>query len=361
MQVYFISARVENYLQWWQPEKSLINRLEKLFFEAGFDKILKGKVGIKLHFGEYGNVHYLRPVFVHKIVEILKGLNLEVELIETCGLGAISSRTTAKKHLEVAKKHGFCEHCLGVRIRIIDGEHGLNFIKHNNTYIAEGLREYDSLLILSHVKGHIQAGFGGAIKNVGVGLVAKPSKYYIHFEGYPKINLSKCIKCDLCMKNCPVNAIKDYRILEDRCLRCNVCVDICKERAIEVKPVDNVTLNKRIVKNARDVLEFFGKERIAYINFLLDIIPHCDCHPFSDIPIVPDIGIMASRDIVSIDKASIDLINSSFGILGSSLSLIRVKKGEKKFTNPDTNYEIQIEYASKLNLGTKNYEIIELD
>ncbi len=357
MMVYFVSSRVKNYLEWWQPDKSLLTKLEKLFFEAGFDKILKGKVGIKLHFGEYGNVHYIRPVFVHKIVEILKELDLEPELIETCGLGAISRRSTAKKHLEVAKKHGFCEHCLGVKINIIDGEYGLDFIEYKGTYIAKGLKNYDSLLIMSHVKGHVQAGFGGAIKNIGLGLVAKPSKYYVHFDGYPKINDDKCIKCNSCIKSCPVNAIENYKIIENKCLKCNVCVDVCEKKAIEVKPVDNITLNKRIVENVKNVLEFFGKEHVVYINFLLDIIPHCDCHPFSDIPIVPDIGILASKDIVSVDKASIDLINNTFGIIGSSISLSNIKKGEKKFINPNTNYEIQIEYAHRIKLGNKNYTL----
>jgi hypothetical protein len=278
-------------------------------------------------------------------------------VVETSGLGWIPGRTSASKYLEAARRNGFCEETLGAPVRMIDGEYGLEGIK--GGVVARGLAELDSMIVLSHVTGHIQAGFGGAIKNLGLGCVTKTGKYRVHFEGPPRVN-EKCDLCGECELVCPVEAIKDG-IISERCVGCNACLDVCSRGAVEVKDASNEGLSARIAENASAVLSVVKK--VGYINLLVDILPHCDCHPHSDIPITPDIGVLSSLDPVAIDKASVDLINRSPGVLSSEAEEANaLNPGSDKLCliNPQTNWRVQIETAEKLGLGTQEYVLIEI-
>lgn len=353
--VYFTSSRAKNFRQWWVPRESMLEKMERLFFSAGLDKTVKGNsVGIKVHFGEPGDVHYLRPAYVSRIVDILKGLKASPVIIETAGLGWRPGRTSAEKHFLAARKNGFCEETLGAPIIMADGDDGFDS-DGGIIPVAKGVASLDSLLVLSHATGHIQAGFGGALKNIGVGCVTKPGKFRIHFDGTPKIEKEICDMCNKCIEVCPSDAIDPPTINEAACLCCNACLDVCDRGAVKVTILDHVTLSERIAENAKAVVDALGAN-IGYINLLVDIIPHCDCHPHSDIPIVPDIGILASKDPVAIDLASVNLINEAPGISTSALEM----GGADKFSsiNPATSWRTQVETAEKLGIGKMRYELI---
>jgi uncharacterized Fe-S center protein len=356
-EVHFASARVVDFRDWWVPKESLLEKMERVFFSAGLDKIIKegGSVGIKVHFGEPGDVHYIRPAYVSKLVDIIKGLGGKPVIVETTGLGWRPGRTSKEKHLAAARKNGFSEETVGAPIIIADGDDGLDGTD-GEIPVAKGIADLDSLIFLSHVTGHIQAGFGGAIKNIGVGCVTKPGKFRIHFNGTLKIDAELCDECEKCVEECPVDgAVTPPVIDETVCLPCNVCLDVCDRQAVKAGFNDKETLARRIAENAKAVVDAAG-DNIGYINLLVDVIPHCDCHPHSDIPIIPDIGVLASTDPVAIDMASIDLINEAPGIDGSAF-----EGGDDKLTsiNPDTHWRVQFDTAEELGVGNKEYKLLQ--
>lgn len=354
--VYYASSRVPNFRDWWVPEQSLLRKMEKVFFTAGLDEMVEGKVGIKVHLGEPGDVHYLRPAYVSRMVDIIKGLGGEPMVVETSGLGWTPGRTSASKHLESARRNGFCEETIGAPIVMVDGDMGVDGLE--GSVVARGLGAIDSMIVMSHSTGHIQAGYGGAIKNLGLGCVTKTGKYRVHFEGIPKIS-EKCDLCGECLSVCPVDAIEG-NVITERCVGCIACVDVCGKGAVKIKEAPLEKLSRKIAENASEVVKVVG--RIGYINLLVDVLPHCDCHPHSDIPIAPDIGVLSSLDPVAIDRASIDLINKSPGILSSEAEEVgALEPGLDKFAliNPRTNWRLQLQTAERKGMGKQDYELVE--
>ncbi len=365
MDVHLARARVREFRRWWLPEESLLEKMEKLFYAAKLDRLVEkgSRVGIKLHMGEPGNVHHLRPIYAWRLVSVLKNLGCEPVIVETCGMGTVPGRTSASKHLEAAKRNGFTEEVIGAPFLIADGEDGVDSHYIDGIPVAKGISELDSMMVLSHATGHIQAGFGGALKNIALGCVAKPGKYRVHHEGKPRIDAKICNHCGECIAVCPADAIagEPLRITKD-CILCGDCLDACPEGAIRARVTSAEVLSKRIAENAAGVVKALGG-RMGYITLLTDVLPHCDCHPYSDIPIVPDIGILASRDPVGIDKAAIDLINASPGIPGSEAdSVDALKGGMDRLTklNPRTRWAVQLEEAERLGIGKMGYELKEL-
>jgi len=340
--VFFAGAKAKNYKLWWDPSSSMLAKLERVFFAGGMDKICKGKVGIKMHFGEPGNTHYIRPAYAGRLVELIKKSGGKPVFIETSGLGSLAGRTTAKLHLEAARKNGFTKETVGAEIVMIDGDDGLAAIN-EKTFVAKGIKELDSVVVLSHLTAHIQAGFGGAIKNIALGCVNKLGKYNVHYTGAPCIDKSLCNKCDACLEVCPVEgAIADYEITST-CMPCGFCIDACSEGAVKASWRSAKELSLQIAENAAEVLKYAKKT--ACITLAIDILPHCDCHPFSDVPFAPDIGILASHDIVAIDRASIDIIG-----------IERLKK-----LNPQTSPELQLKRAEELGIGSQKYEMTKVE
>ncbi len=365
MDVYLARARVKDFRNWWVPKESLLEKMERLFYASGLNSLVENgtKVGVKLHMGEPGNVHYMRPVYAWKLVDILKDLGAEPVGLETTGLGIDPGRTSASKHIEAARRNGFTEETLGAPLTIVDGEKGLDMVEMDGIPVAKGILELDSLMILSHATAHIQAGFGGALKNLALGCVAKPGKFRAHHEGKPSINTDDCTSCGECIKVCTADAIsgEPLMITED-CILCGDCLGICPEGAIKAEFTSAETLSKRIAENSAGVVKALDK-RLGYLTLLMDVLPHCDCHPHSDIPVVPDIGILASMDPVAIDKAAVDLINSSPGVHGSEAEVVgALNEGVDRLTklNPNTKWAIQIEEAEMLGIGKKEYEIEEV-
>ncbi|MEX2703047.1 MAG: DUF362 domain-containing protein [Candidatus Baldrarchaeota archaeon] len=361
---------------------NLLDKLEllmnKLELEKKIDK--RDVVGIKTHFGSLGTTRHLRPMYIRAIVDKVKELGGKPVVVETCGHGygggVWGIRATATGYLDVAARNGFTPQSLGANILILDGQWGLDFftfeIKGNRlskVYLPNGLRGIDFMIVASHFKGHDMAGFGGALKNLGVGLVAKPSKGLVHIDGEIKLEESgdaKCTGCARCAEVCPVKAITMVNgkpvIDFEKCIFCGFCYSrlICEPRVLRPKWTSSEEGTIRFVDNAFGVISYLGKDNFAYINFVIDVTPYCDCAPFSDQIIVPDQGILASFDPVAVDKASYDLVNQAPGIPGSAAEeKDATKPGVDKFSKifGHNSAALQLEVAEKLGLGSREYAL----
>ncbi len=361
--VFFVSADVDviEPEKWFQPQQSLLFRLEKLIDESGIlDNISSGDiVAVKTHFGDLGTTKMIRSVFIRKIVEKVKERTKKVYVTETTGLGLTKERNTAIGRIRIAEENGFTSQTVGAPIIIADGLRGFDSIvvkqdvKHlKEVYVAKAIAETDFVVAATHFKLHMRGGIGGSIKNIGVGCVTKTTKFDIHLPSYPKINVERCSQCLRCVEICPFNAIENFRINEAKCMKCLGCVEVCEDNAIVIGPWFNGDdIAERIVEAAKAVIDTVGKDNFAYINFAIDITPHCDCHPYSGVQQVPDIGVFASKDIVAIDSASLEAYKKE-GL--TSKALLKEKFWE--WTSP----ERQITYAEELGLGKSKYTLREL-
>lgn len=327
--------------------------MAEVYFSKELDKILDkidysrlGKnVALKVHFGEKGCETYLSSDIVRKVYDKIISLGKKATLVE-CNALYRGSRTNSKDHIKTAIEHGFDF----APIDILDGELGDKFIEINIddsiVKLGAGLKNYDSMIVLTHFKGHPITGFGGAIKNIGMGLGSRAGKLYMHSDIMPSVNISKCIACGRCFKNCNANAISinsKARINPDLCNGCAMCIAVCASGAIKIPwSGSNEEMQKKIINYARGVLKLIPNA--IFINFLINITPECDCFNYVQKSIMEDIGVLYSDDIVAIDKASFDLVN---------------KKSNEKFEKINTiDKSFQIEYAYSKGLGEKEYKFI---
>jgi uncharacterized Fe-S center protein len=220
------------------------------------------------------------------------------------------------------------------------------------------------MVVLSHFKGHEFTGFGGAIKNMGMGCGSRAGKLAMHSDVRPRVSTERCIGCAKCVSWCPVKAIslkrKKASIAPEICIGCAECIVVCPESAIKIQwGWSTAKLQEKMAEYAVGTAKTKPR-RLAFINFITDVSPQCDCYPFSDTPIVPDVGILLSTDPVAIDKASVDLINKQPGIKGSALKSGR--KATDKFRNlyRDVDWRIQIGHARSLGLGTTSYSLVKV-
>lgn len=318
--------------------KKLGPLLEELFsFQEG------NEVAIKLHMGERYNSNYVRPEIAKEIVESLKKRGGKPFLFDTNVAYGTGGRTSVKDHIETARDNGFdfCE------IRI--GEKGVKIKtsgKLGEVGIAEELQKAKYMIVLSHVKGHCDAGFGGAIKNLGMGGAIKGEKSRCHSLSKPVLDKGKCTGCEVCQNLCHVSAITPdngkIKIDYNECHGCGVCIRNCNQEALRPKLG---FLTEFLAEVTEGVLRTFERGNAVYINVLEKITKYCDCVPSSEV-ICPDIGILVSKDIVAIEKASIDLINEKVGF-----NLF-------KETNKIDPSE-QIEAAEKFKLGKRGYVLLK--
>jgi uncharacterized Fe-S center protein len=378
--------------------------LEKLSVKNIIKK--KNKVVIKTHFGALENTRYLRPSYIRFLSDYIKELGGIPAVAETCGWGLpesisgihseYSGRANEEEYLRVALMHGFTEETMGAPIIMLDGPKGIDYEiqrikgkRFNEVLVAGRLREFDYIVLASHFKGHSGAGFGGAIKNLGIGCVTKGGKTQAHVGKKFDYDLSKCVdNCDKCIQICPTGALtkgKDKKLKKnwDRCRYCYMCSSVCnltKNRAIDLGDSTQEEFIIQMVDNAKGVIDYFGKNRIFYINYAIDITWQCDCGS-SDVPFVPDIGVLSSSDPVALDQACVDLVHQSYinpqGIL-SQLKNVSLAENQEWFSyiprfnsengeldlNLDgkisKHWEIQLKAAEEIGLGTRNYNLIEV-
>ncbi len=367
-QVYLIDLRTTS-------GRDIFTKLGWLLRRAGFYEFIQENelVALKLHFGEEGTLGFIHPRYVGFLVEQVKSQKALAFLTDTNTVYK-GSRSNSVDHLNTALRHGFSPEVVGAPIIISAGLQGQDSFpvevnqKHFQTVnLAAELKDIDKLICLSHLTGHVQAGFGGAIKNLGMGLAAKSGKLAMHSLAVPLVVEENCQGCGICQKHCPGEAIsleegqrgKVAVINPSLCLGCGECIGVCPYGAVEIQWNESAwNLQEKICEYAYGVAKVVP---VFYLNFLLKITPACDCMDFSDAPIVPDIGILASRDPVAIDQASIDLVNQQEGLPGTALGA-NLSSGEDKFRllYPAVDYRVQLRYGEQIGLGSCDYELVEV-
>lgn len=359
--VFFASLKVE--------EKGLLEKLDRLLDAGGLESIIGESkfIGVKLHFGERGNTGFVRPLFVKRIARYVENRHAKPFLFDTTALYS-GARANGVDHIRTAMEHGFN---FGYPILIADGLFGdekrdveIGKRQFERASIASLVFSLGSIVAVSHFKGHLLTGFGGAIKNIAMGCSSKEGKLKMHSTVSPYVKDAECTACGLCLTHCPVEAI----ILDDhasidakRCIGCGSCIAVCAERAIKIEwDIEVKTFQERLAEYCFAVSKL-KHGRIFFINFLLTVTPSCDCFPKSEHPIVPDIGILASKDPVAIDQASCDLVNDAIGLEGSKLKKA-FGRGEDKWRDlyPGVDWEYGLAYAEQIGLGTRKYELEEI-
>jgi uncharacterized Fe-S center protein len=365
-QVYFASLRAQ------APNESTVSKIQALFDRAGFSGLFAPRdlTAVKLHFGEMGNDGFISPVYVRQVVEKIRACGANPFLTDTNTL-YLGSRTNAVDHITTAIRHGFDYAVAGAPVIIADGLNGKNVAKvainkrHFPTVsIAGDIAAADSLMVLSHFKGHIVSGFGGAIKNLAMGCAPPEGKRAQH-HARPTTISEHCTGCGCCIRVCPASAItvqeKKAAIDRERCIGCFECMHACPSGGIDIDwETDIPVFMERMAEYAYGAVQ--GKKgKVGYMNFLIRITPDCDCFPFSDAPIVPDIGILASTDPVAIDAASFDLVNAQAGF-SDSLLCCHHKAGEDKFSgvHVHTDGMRQVRYAEELGMGSSSYDLVRI-
>lgn len=364
--VYFTDFRSRS------QRENKINKLKNLFDAAEFAEIIRRNdlIAVKLHFGEEGNDSYIKPIFVRQVIEKISDKWGKPFLTDTNTL-YYGSRHNSVEHLQTAVLHGFDYAVVGAPLIIADGLLGENWrevavdLKHfQKVKIAGDIENADSMLVLSHFKGHGMSGFGGAIKNLAMGCASAPGKLEQHECAKPIITDS-CNGCGVCVGECPVYAMflegNKSHIDYDLCIACNNCLDACPDSVIELDWDKMGQFMEKMVEYAYGAVKN-KKGKVGYINFLMDITPDCDCVPWSDAPLVQDIGILASKDPVALDCASYELVKQERGLIKSELTK-NFLEGEDKFRGVwnEVDGTVQLRYGEQIGLGTIDYELINIE
>lgn len=368
--VYFAGLRAR------KAKESKARKVAALFDAAGFGALAdKGALtAVKLHFGERGNDGFISPVLVRPVVDKLKAAGALPFLTDTNTL-YLGSRHNAASHLQTALEHGFSFATVNAPLIIADGLRGGSFSevaiegKHfRRVKVADAIVEAHSMIVMSHFKGHELAGFGGSIKNLAMGCAPYRGKRDQHASRL-SVNGDLCIACGMCMANCPEKAVswheqeeKKHAVIDkDICIGCGECLTVCEPKAVTIDWATEIgPFNERMAEYALGAV--IGKpRRVGFFNFLLNITPDCDCVPWSDAPLVPDIGILACTDPVALDKASFDLVNGRPGFSHSHLERNH-EPGQDKFTGtwPHTRGEVQLSHAESIGLGSTRYRLVEI-
>jgi len=328
-EVYFIAAN---------EDVPLRDKLGMLLERAGVSH-LNGVVALKMHMGELNNKTFVKPVYIQKLVEVVKQHGGDPFVTDTTTIYK-EARYTAMDYYRTAFIHGFLPSYLGCPVIIADGlkDDGVRVNEH--VEIAKSIYESDAMLLVSHATGHCASSFGGAIKNVAMGCVTKKTKKYQHEVTRPVQNPDLCAACGKCREVCKHNAIdEDLEQIPEHCVSCGSCITACTTGALKPPKGMFENLQKRLAEVAHAVLRNLPYSTFLFVNFLIEITPFCDCGEYDPEYISPDIGVLASTDIVAVDLATIDLV------------------GEDKFEADPT---VQVREAHNLGLGELDYTIVRV-
>lgn len=350
---------------------SLLTKMRKLLRTAGLMQMdLVGKfVAIKMHFGEPGNLAFLRPNFAKCVADMVREQG-GLPFLTDCSTLYVGRRKHALEHLAAAQENGFSPLSTGCQLIIGDGLRGTDDVEapvpggeiFRTARIGRVIMDADVLISLNHFKGHKRTGFGGAIKNVGMGCGSRAGKMAMHCCGKPVVTAEKCRACGACMRFCAQGAIGwdaggKAAIDQNVCVGCGRCIGVCNHDAI-FSAIDAASdmLNARMAEYAAAVLHGRPHFHISVAN---NISPCCDCHGGNDAAIVPDIGIFASQDPVALDQACIDAVNAAPVIPGSLLGQCDRGTGDRfADLHPGTHGDSQVAHAERIGLGSRRYELI---
>ncbi|MDR1718794.1 MAG: DUF362 domain-containing protein [Dysgonamonadaceae bacterium] len=350
----------------------MYKKLRMLLQKAGMQQIDFNKkfIAIKIHFGEPGNLSYIRPNYAMQVVKEIKKLGGNPFLTDSNTLYS-GRRSNALDHLDSAYENGFSPFSTGCHVVIADGLNGMDFREIDiageyckSPKIGSAIADADVVISMNHFKGHEQTGFGGAMKNLGMGSGSIMGKKEMHSSSTPLIDKDNCTGCGVCIKSCRHGALsldedRKATINEALCVGCGQCIASCQFDAAQVDWNSTPDeLNCRIAEYAKAVLK---DKSHFHINFIMDVSPDCDCWTSNDIPIVQDIGIAASFDPVALDHACVDLVNQAPVIAGSPFATKAAHHQEVdkfKIVHPHTNWRSCLEHAEKIGVGVMDYELI---
>ncbi|MCC8066423.1 MAG: DUF362 domain-containing protein [Clostridiales bacterium] len=383
--VYFTDLRAKD-------GDNLLDKLQRLIRKAGIGEIdfTNQYVAIKMHFGEPGNLAFLRPNYAKAVADVVKDLGGKPFLTD-CNTLYVGGRKNALDHIDSAYGNGFVPYATGCHVLIADGLKGTDEalvpVK-NGEYVKEAkigqaIMDADIFISLSHFKGHEAAGFGGALKNIGMGCGSRAGKMEMHSAGKPHVKQERCIGCGKCSKICAHGAavvaevqetdetgkireghtVRKASIDHSKCVGCGRCIGICpKDAVLAASDEANDILNCKIAEYAQAVCQ---DRPCFHISLVIDVSPNCDCHSENDVAIVPDVGMFASFDPVALDMACVDAVNAQppvpNSILGESVAQ-HTHEDRDHFGRvaPDTNWKSAIEHAVKIGLGNSEYELVRV-
>ncbi|MBO7547556.1 MAG: DUF362 domain-containing protein [Bacteroidales bacterium] len=370
--VYFTDFRTPAY------GEPLPKKLQRLLKTAGIGDIdFDGKfVAIKIHFGEHGNLSFLRPNYARAVVDLVRELGGKPFLTD-CNTMYPGYRKNALEHLYCAWENGFTPLAAGCPILIADGLKGTDdvavpvaggeYVK--EAFIGRAVMDADIFISLNHFKGHEDAGFGGAIKNIGMGCGSRAGKKDQHSSGKAQIDAALCRGCRKCQKECAngglvYDAERRKMTVSDNCVGCGRCLGACNFDAISFSNWNAVEmLGRKMAEYAKAVVD--GRPNF-HISLIVDVSPNCDCHQENDAPILPDIGMLASFDPLALDQACVDLCQAATPLRNSQLGDNIAKPGfhdhhdHFKNNNPVSDWTACLAQAEKIGLGTRDYELVTL-
>jgi uncharacterized Fe-S center protein len=353
--VYLIRAAATDNLD------TIHKKLLTLYQQANFDRCIEPQdlVAIKIHFGEEGNVTFIPANYFKPLIEQIKNRNAKPFFTDTCVLYR-SNRSDAVRHLQLAEKHGFSLNGIGAPVIIADGLRGSNEIEvkipgklfSSVSIAAEGLTA-NAMLVSTHVTGHMASGIGGVIKNIGMGLASRKGKLRQHSSMKPRIEVAKCTGCGQCILWCPEDAISmngSIAVIEEKiCVGCGECLTVCHFDAVKYNwKTSSKDLQKKMAEHALGVI-INKRDKMCYLNFLINITKDCDCLNQPQKPFMKDIGILASKDPVAIDKASLDLVEQYSG------------KSLVSQSYPSIDPMVQLVHGEEIGLGRMDYELAKID
>ena len=356
--------------------EGLPSKLKRLMKAAGIqDMDMDHKfVAIKMHFGELGNLGFLRPNYAKAVADVVKELG-GIPFLTDCNTLYPGSRKNAIEHMYCAWENGFTPLTVGCPVIIGDGLKGTDDIEVpveggeyvKNAKIGRAIMDADVFISLNHFKGHETAGFGGAIKNIGMGCGSRAGKMEQHAQGKPEINENLCRGCKRCMRECANEGLvydettHKMHIDHNKCLGCGRCIGACSFDAVyNPNSSANELLDRKMAEYAQAVCHGRPHFHVALVQ---DISPNCDCHGENDAPILPDIGMFASFDPVALDQACADACLKATPIENSQLGEHLAKPDwhchhdHFKDSNPNIEWQATLDQAEKIGLGTRQYEL----